>query len=180
MGRPLRPQFEGAIYHVSALGVRRSPIFVDDDDRRMFLGFLANVIRRTGWELHSFCLMTTHYHLLVTTPAPNIAQGMQVLNTRYALLFNQRHGHTGHVFQGRYSATLIESEAHLLEVYRYIALNPVRAGLCDRPEEWPWSSYRLVVLGEPPPVPLPPLVLPEFGDGEAAAASLRRFVELGI
>jgi REP-associated tyrosine transposase len=178
MGRALRPQFEDAIYHVTVLGNRRSAIFVDDDDRLLFLGFLGNVVRRMGWELHSWCLMTSHYHLSLTTPAANIARGMHLLNCRHARLFNDRHGYEGHVFKGRYGSRVVESESHLLGVYRYIALNPVRAGICERPEDWPWGSYRFLVRGEPSPL-FAPLALDAFGEGPAAVAELRRYVERG-
>lgn len=95
--------------------------------------------------------MTTHYHLLLTTPEPNLAIGMHSINGIYAKTFNRRHGEAGHVFERRYHSVLVEQEEHFLEVFRYLALNPVRAGICGRPEEWPWSSYPAAIGRVPPP-----------------------------
>lgn len=99
------------------------------------------VIRRFGWRLHDFCLMTNHVHLLVCTPEPNLSSGMQRLNSEYAAYFNDRFGLVGHLFQQRFGSRLIENEEYFAEARRYIAFNPVRAGLCRHPSEWPWSSF---------------------------------------
>jgi putative transposase len=147
MGRPLRPQVEDGIYHVTSRGNRRSTVFFDDDDRRVFLSFLQHVLDRDRLLLISYCLMTTHYHLLVRTPRANISQGMHRLNTRYATWFNDRHTQVGHVFQARFHSVLVETEAQLLRVYRYVALNPVRAGICAAPVDWYWSSYAAIRRG---------------------------------
>ena len=148
MPRPPRIQAPGATYHVTARGNRRGAIFADDFDRYRFLGQLAKVVHQRAWACHAYCLLTTHYHLLLTTPEADIAAGMQALNGTYADGFNRRHKLCGHVFQGRYGAVIVEQESHLLELFRYIALNPVRAGLCRAPEAWPWSSYRDVIVGD--------------------------------
>ena len=141
MPRPPRVQFPGALYHVTARGVARQRVFRDDADRELLLYRLAETVVRFRWLCHAYCLMGTHWHLLVETPAANLAAGMQRLNGIYAQAFNRRWARPGHLFQGRYHAVLVEKEPHLLEVARYVVLNPVRAGLCRAPEAWPWSSY---------------------------------------
>jgi REP element-mobilizing transposase RayT len=119
-----------------------APIYLDDHDRRRFLDVLEDVVSRFRWLCHTYCLMSNHFHLLVTTPSPSIASGMQRLNGLYAQSFNRRHSRKGHLFEGRYAARIVASERHLLESRRYIVLNPVRAELCGSPADWPWSSYR--------------------------------------
>lgn len=128
---------------------------------------------------HAYCLMSTHFHLLLTTPDPNLAFGMQRLNGCYAQAFNNRRERFGHLFQGRYHAVHVESDGHLLELYRYIALNPVRAGACRRPADWPWSSFAAAVGVAPPPsFASSDSLLRHFGgDRKWARARLRGFVE---
>ncbi len=104
--------------------------------------FRSHVFRRWGWRLHAYCLMTNHFHLLVETPETNLSSGMQRLKSGYAAYFNERHLLVGHLFQQRFDSRLIESEEHFSESLRYIALNPVRAGLCEHPAQWPWSTFR--------------------------------------
>ncbi len=145
MARPLRPQEANAIYHITALGNRGAAIFVDGSDRLVLLSLLDRLIPRKRWICHAWCLMTTHYHLLLTTREANLASGMQWLNSMYASWFNDRLGENGHVFQGRYGSELVETESHLFHAYRYIARNPVRAGICRDPREWRWSSYTQLV-----------------------------------
>jgi REP element-mobilizing transposase RayT/AraC-like DNA-binding protein len=145
MARPLRVQIENGIYHVVARGNERAPIFGGDTDRRDFLALLQRIRLRFGWYVLSYCLMDNHYHLLVQTPIPNLARGMQQLNSGYVQSFNRRHGRDGHLFQGRYKSPLILSESHLFAAFRYIALNPVDAALCKRPEDWRWSSHRALL-----------------------------------
>jgi REP element-mobilizing transposase RayT len=117
-------------------------MFADTADRMDFLGRLANAIRRFEWSCRSFCLMTTHYHLLLEVGTNRLQPGMHRLNGQYAQEFNRQHGRSGHLHGDRYSATPVESERHLLASFRYIVRNPVRAGLCESPADWPWSSYR--------------------------------------
>ena len=150
MPRPPRQEEAGAIHHVFARGVVKRPIYLDDEDRVRYLALLREVVRRFGWECLSYCLMGNHVHLLVRTPEPNLGAGMQALHGRYAASFNQRHGLSGHVFQGRYRAERVSNDAHLLVAAAYVALNPVAAGLCARPQEWPWSAYRETVAGRAP------------------------------
>ncbi len=145
MGRPLRVQFEGALYHVTTRGNWKRPIYLDDRDREVFLALLAQVVEQYGWICHAYCLMDNHYHLLVQTPEANLAEGMRALNGRYARAVLVRHGRGGHLFGRRYHAVLIERHEHLLEVARYVVLNRVRARLCADVHDWPWSSFHATV-----------------------------------
>jgi putative transposase len=141
MARPLRLQFEGAIYHVMARGNAGQDIVGNDDDRARLRDGLGRVVARFGWELPAFVLMTNHLHLLVRTPGANLARGMQALLSGYASAQAIRRRQPGHLFQGRYKAQLVEDESYFWAISRYIHLNPVRAGMVDRPEAWRWSSY---------------------------------------
>lgn len=150
MARPLRLEVAGGVYHLTARGNERKSIYRDTADRHRFLEILAATLQRFSWRCLSYCLMTNHYHLLVTTLQPNLSRGMRDLNGLYAQWFNRRHGRDGHLFQGRYRAILIERDEHLLAAVAYLVRNPVRAGICQAPGEWPWSSH-LVLLGQRPP-----------------------------
>lgn len=141
MARPLRLEFPGALYHATARGNARQDIYTDDEDRRLFLGVLAEVISRFGWICHAYCLMDNHYHLLIETPDANLSLGMRQLNGVYTQRFNRRHGRVGHVFQGRFKAILVDRDCYLLELARYIVLNPVRAKMVEALSGYPWSSY---------------------------------------
>src|SRR4051794_7593252 len=142
MPRPLRPQVPGGIYHLVSRGVRKLPIYTDDKSRRLFLGLLGETIERYEWELHAWCQMTNHFHLLVTTVEPTVSEGMQYLNGCYGQWYDWRHGYEGHVFERRFWSTMVESDWQLYEVARYILLNPVRARLVATAADWEWSSYR--------------------------------------
>lgn len=132
-------------------GNRHQAIYFDDFDRRQFTALLARVVEALHWQCHGFCLMPNHYHLVLETPEPNLSAGMQRLNGVYAKTFNWIHGFEGHLFERRFRCVVPESESHVLELARYVALNPVRAGLCDHPADWRWSSYRaLAGLADPP------------------------------
>ena len=141
MARPLRIQYAGAVYHVTSRGNEKKPVFKDDEDRQNFLNTLQHVNKRYNWICHAYCLMTNHFHLLIETPDGNLSLGMRQLNGVYTQLFNKRHGRIGHLFQGRYSAILIQKDSHLLEVCRYVVLNPVRAKMVETPDQYAWSSY---------------------------------------
>lgn len=127
MARPLRIEYAGALYHVTSRGDGREDIYVEDKDRVLFLKVLQAVCERFNWEVHAYCLMTNHYHLLIETPDANLSMGMRQLNGVYTQRFNNAHKRVGHVFQRRYKAILVQKESHLLELARYIVLNPVRA-----------------------------------------------------
>lgn len=142
MARPLRLQFPGGIYHVTARGNDRRPIFEDDDDCARFLVVLAATVARYHVLCHAYCLMGNHYHVLLQTPDANLSAAMRQLNGVYTQRFNRRHERCGHLLQGRFGAQLVDAEAYLREVCRYIVLNPVRAGLVAHPGEWRWSSFR--------------------------------------
>ncbi len=183
MARPLRIEFAGAVYHVTARGDRRQAIFKDDEDRQRFLAILARTIALRKWICHAYCLMGNHYHLLIETPEPDLSKGMRSLNGEYTQAFNWRHKRPGHVFQGRYKAVLVEKETHLLELCRYVVLNPVRSRSMKvrSPEEWAWSSYRAAAgLSEPPAFLAVGWVLARFGRNRSEAqARYRAFVEQG-
>ena len=128
MTRPLRLEFPGALYHVTARGNARQGIYLDDQDRHLFLSVLSEVVGRFAWICHAYCLMDNHYHLLIETPQANLSLGMRQLNGVYTQRLNRRHARAGHVFQGRFKAILVERDAYLLKLARYIVLNPLRAG----------------------------------------------------
>ena len=176
-----RPQQGGLWYHVGARGVRKLPIVQDDDDRSIFLTHLGEIVELFGWELTSFCLMTNHYHLVLRTPEPNIAAGMHRLNLIHARAFNQKHGYEGHLFDARYWSGVLETQDRLFDASRYVVLNPVRAGLCQKPSDWRWSSYRQTVGLDPPADYLSLDWLDLFDvDRERAQSLFRSFVYEGV
>ena len=142
MARPLRLPFPGGFYHVTARGNDRQTIFEDDADCSLFLIVLASVVTRYRVRCHAYCLMSNHYHVLLQTPEGNLSAAMRQLNGVYTQRFNRSHERCGHVLQGRFGAQLVDGQAYLLEVCRYIVLNPVRASLVSHPRDWRWSSFR--------------------------------------
>ena len=180
MARLPRTLAADGTYHVTARGNRRQAVFVDDHDRRLFLRILGDAVERHRWRCHAYCLLSNHFHLLVHTPvaAEDLPDGMHRLNGRYAQWFNDRHELDGHLFQGRFHSTLIESEGHLLETLRYIYRNPVTAGLCVVPEDWAWSSYPATTgLASAPTFLSTGMVLALFGaDRRRARLHLAAFV----
>lgn len=151
MSRPIRIEFPDALYHVTARGDRREDIFDDDQDRSIFLATLEQVITQFNWMCYAWCLMDNHYHLLIQTPDGNLSKGMRQLNGVYTQASNRRHQRVGHLFQGRFKAILVDSDAYLLELARYVVLNPVRAGIVKTPGDWAWSNYRASTGLEPSP-----------------------------
>lgn len=149
MARPLRIEFAGALYHVTSRGDGREDIYLDDEDREVWLEVLGEVCRRYNWVCHAYCLMSNHYHILIETPESNLSLGMRQLNGVYTQQFNKRHSRVGHVFQGRYKGILVDKESYLLELARYIVLNPVRARMVRKAQQWRWSSYRATAGMEP-------------------------------
>jgi len=148
---PRGPRIEiaGETSHVVARGVDKRPIFRDSADRRSFLTMLGTVVLDQRWQCLTYCLMGNHYHLVIQLREPNLSAGMQRLNGKYVHAFNERHGRTGHLFQSRFWSKPVRSEAHMVGLARYVAVNPVRAGLCATAEQWPWSAHR-ALLGRAP------------------------------
>ena len=182
MSRPLRIEYPGAVYHVTSRGNEKKPVFKDDQDRENFLNTIQHVSKRYNWICHAYCLMTNHFHLLIETPDGNLSLGMRQLNGVYTQLFNKWHGRVGHLFQGRDRAILIQKDSHLLEVCRYVVLNPVRARMVERPEEWKWSSY-LATAGKTRPHPCltTDWVLGQFsGKRGKAEQEYSKFIQWGI
>ena len=181
MARPLRIEFAGALYHLTSRGDRREDIYLDDADRVMFLEVLAEVCDRFRWVCHAYCLMSNHYHLLIETRDATLAKGMRQLNGVFTQRSNRRHHRVGHVFQGRYKAILVQKEAYLLELARYVVLNPVRAGMVRSARDWPWSSYRATAgWSEVPSWLTIEWLLSAFGARrKAAMEAYRRFVSEG-
>ena len=145
MARPLRIEYAGAFYHVTSRGDRREDIYLDDEDRVMWLDVFGAVCKRFNWCCHAWCLMNNHYHVLIETVEGNLSRGMRQLNGVYTQRSNRRHDRVGHVFQGRYKAILVQRDTYLLELARYVVLNPVRAGMVSDVAEWPWSSFPAMV-----------------------------------
>lgn len=142
MARQLRIEFAGALYHITSRGNAREAIYLNDQDRTEFLSLLSNACRRFNWYCHAYCLMDNHYHLLIETNTSSLSKGMKYLNGTYTQFFNRSHKRVGHIFQGRFKGILIEKESYLLELSRYIVLNPVRARMVRTAKDWLWSSYR--------------------------------------
>ena len=174
MARRTRLQIASGIYHVTARGNRRQAIYLDRIDLGRFRAVAASVCKRHEWIVYAYCLMPNHYHLVLRTPQPDLSAGMQRLNSAYAQWFNRRHDTSGHVFQGRFWSTLVESDAHLLELCRYVALNPVRAGLCDHPAAWRWSSFADIARGQSNSLVAAGEILSYFGAEEARASERYR------
>ena len=141
MARQLRISYPGASYHITSRGNERKDIFKSPKDRQRFLSYLGSASIRYGALIHSYCLMDNHYHLLIETPVGNLSQIMQHINGGYAAYFNVKHHRSGHLFQGRYRAIVVDVDEYAQQLSRYIHLNPVRAGIVDKPERYPWSSY---------------------------------------
>lgn len=181
MARPLRLEYAGALYHVTTRGDRREAIYRGANDRNAWLEGLATVCQRFHWVVFAYCQMYNHYHLLVETVEGHLARGMRQLNGHYTQRFNRHHGLVGHLYQGRYKAILVQRDAYLLELSRYVVLNPVRAGLVRRPEDWPWSSYRaLIGTAAAPPWLDTDWLLGLFGRQRSkAVGAYRRFVREG-
>lgn len=182
MARPLRLEYSGALYHITARGNERRKIYRGKEDYDLFLEVLARVVKQMDWLCHAYCLMPNHYHLLLETKEPNLSEGMRQLNGIYTQRFNHRHKRSGHLFQGRYKAILVEKEAHLLELCRYVVLNPVRARMVERPENWAFSSYQATAgLTSGAPFLYVDWILNQFGRKKKRAQGIyQRFVAEGI
>lgn len=182
MARPLRIEFPGAVYHITSRGNEKKEIFRNDHDREDFLNILQRIVSRYNWLCHAYCLMDNHYHLLIETPDGNLSIGMRQLNGVYTQRFNKRQGRVGHLFQGRYKAVVLQKDSHLLEVCRYVVLNPLRARIVESPEQWLWSSYIATAGWKKPHVCLETdWILKQFAsERKAAEIAYRKFVREGI
>lgn len=182
MARPLRIEYPDALYHLTSRGDGREDIFSDNADRLEFLSVLATVVERFEWRLYAYCLMDNHYHLMVGTPKANLSKGMRQLNGVYTQRYNRRHGRVGHVFQGRFKAIVVDAQAYLLELSRYVVLNPVRAKMVRDAARYRWSSFRAVAgLEEVPAFLDAPALLAHFAESlPAARRRYRAFVEEGL
>lgn len=182
MSRPLRLELAGGLYHVTSRGDRREDIYLDDDDRELWLAILAHVCRRHNWICHAWCQMSNHYHLVIETVEGNLSQGMRQLNGIYTQTINRKHRRVGHVFQGRYKAILVEKDSYLLELARYVVLNPVRARMVSDIGEWRWSSYPTMIGVEASPEWLQTdWILGQFGaQRKRAIARYIDFVREGV
>ncbi|MDD3926350.1 MAG: transposase [bacterium] len=176
MARPIRIEYPGAVYHITARGNAGWPIYQDEKDRELFLELLGDITEQFEWQLYAYCLMGNHYHLLLETPGGELSRGMQKLNSVYTQKFNRKHNRTGHIFQGRFKSLLVEKENYLLELCRYISLNPVRAGMVKDPSDWHWSSYRATIGEDESPKWLETeWILNQFGS--EAASARRRYAD---
>jgi REP element-mobilizing transposase RayT len=181
LARPLRIEFAGALYHLTTRGNAQQDIFKDDEDRQMFLETLAKVCERYQWLCHAYCQMSNHYHLLIETGTPTLSKGMRQLNGVYTQAYNRRHVSVGHLFQGRFKGILVEKDAYLLELSRYIVLNPVMARMVRSAKDWPWSSYRATAgLAQCPEFLTTDWLLGGFGsDRHSAQMAYRKYVSEG-
>jgi putative transposase len=178
MARPLRIEFPGATYHVMTRGNNRQAVFYDDQDRLAYLEKLFRYCREKEVHLLCYCLLSNHVHLLLETPQGNLSRMMQAFQTSYTVSWNRRHQHTGHVFEQRYKAFLVDKDNYLLQVSRYIHLNPVAAGIVERPQDYRWSSYRAYVRGRNTAGLRREFILGHFGGRpEAKIGRYREFVE---
>jgi putative transposase len=182
MARPLRIEYPGAIYHVTSRGNARNNIFSDDEDREIFLSILGAVVKRYNWLCHAYCLMDNHYHFIIETPDANLSLGMRQFNGIYTQKHNRRHNKPGHLFQGRFKAILVQKENYLLELCRYVVLNPIRAGAVEKPGAWRWSSYQATAgLRREPDYLSTDWILGLFSSKRAVAQKqYRAFVREGI
>lgn len=179
MARPLRIEYPGAYYHVTSRGNEQKDVFKSQKDREKFLSYLESATKRYDALIHAYCLMGNHYHLLLETPAGNLAEIMRHINGAYTTYFNVKRKRSGHLFQGRYKAILVEADEYATELSRYIHLNPVNAHIIARPEDYQWSSYRCYIGQSLPPAWLKMDFVLEYFAVNAADASnkYRQFVE---
>lgn len=182
MARPLRIEYPGALYHITSRGNARQKIFLDDKDYYLFLKCLDLTSKRYSFLVYSFCLMPNHYHLLLETPEGNLSKIMRQLNGVYTQKFNKKYGRVGHIFQGRYKAILVEKERYLLELIRYINLNPVRANLVKDPLDWKWSSLPYILnIKKKLPFLSEDFILMQFSEEKFKATKLfKEFIYAGI
>ena len=181
MARPLRIEYEGALYHITSRGNDRERIFFTDADREAFLELLGDALNRFSWVCHGYCLMTNHYHCVVETPHANLSRGMRHINGVFTQRINRLNKRSGHLLQGRFKSILVEKESYLLELVRYVVLNPVRAKIVRSEEDWKWSSYCATAgLVDVPSFLTTEWILSQFDrDQSRAQKAYRRFVQQG-
>jgi putative transposase len=178
MGRPLRIEYPGAVYHIISRGNERREIFLDDEDRLKLLDMLADYHDRFGILIHCYVLMDNHYHLVIETPQSNLLKVMHGLNSGYTGYFNRKYNRSGHLFQGRYKAIIVDKETYLLELSRYVHLNPVRASMTKKPEEYAWSSYTgYIKVSKSKPWIEYTWILDIFGDEKASRRKYKKYVD---
>ena len=180
MTRPLRIEFKAAVYHITSRGNARQAIFLDEEDFTDFLRVLCSVVKRYHFILHTYCLMNNHYHLLIETPYANLSRGMRQLNGLYTQRFNRKHQRVGHLFQGRYQAILVDKDNYLLELSRYVALNPVRAKIVKDPKDWEWSAYQATTGHKGISCLTTDWILSQFDNKQKASSLYQAFVLSGI
>lgn len=182
MARPIRIEYAGAVYHVTSRGDRREAIFWDDDDRLIWLEIFSEVCSRFNWRCHAWCMMDNHYHIVIETIEGNLSQGMRHLNGVYTQKSNRKYGRVGHVYQGRYKAILVQKDSYLLELSRYVVLNPIRAQMVNTILDWQWSSYPEMIGAKACPEWLEiDWLLSQFGDKrQLAVQSYINFVREGV
>ena len=181
MARPLRIEYENAFYHVTSRGNERRKIFFSQSDYEKFKAYLKDGQDKYGYLLHGYVLMANHFHLLVETPNANLSKLMHFINGSYTTYINRRKGRSGHLFQGRYKAVLVDKDSYLLELSRYIHLNPVRAGLTEKPEDYSYSSYRSYLVKKGENIVYPDLILEMMSKNrKTAQKKYREFVKRGL
>lgn len=180
MARPLRLEFPGAIYYVMSRGNHDQPVFLSDDHREAFLDILDSTVRRFNWVCHAYCLMNSHYHLIIETPDGNLSKGMRQVNSVYTQYFNRTEKKSGHLFQGRFKSVLVEKGPDLRDVIRYLLLDPLREGIVNEIEMYAWSSYRSTCGMELPHKCLDMKRVLELFEGEDAAGFFREYVLAGM
>ncbi len=182
MTRPLRVEYPGAVYHITAHGNQRKKIFLDDIDRRIWLSIFEKTYVRYNWVCYAYCLMSNHYHAVIETPDGNLSKGMRHLNGVYTQSSNRKHNRVGHIFQGRFGSILVDKDSYLLELCRYVELNPVRAKMVTTAMEWPWSSIRVITGRAPHPSwLLKDVILSYFAtDKQKAMKAYGDFVNAGM
>lgn len=181
MARQLRIEFEGAFYHITSRGNMREKVFFEDKDKEKFLEILERTKERYGYLLHAYTLMDNHYHLLIETSKANISQIMQNINTSYTVYINKKYRRSGHLFQGRFKAIIVDKDEYLLALSRYIHLNPVRAKKVKRPEDYKWTSYNAFIGNGANALVDTPDTLSYFSDKKRKAENAYRgFIEAGI
>jgi REP element-mobilizing transposase RayT len=178
MARSLRIEYPGAFYHVTSRGNERKAVFKSLRDREKFLTYLESATERYGAVIHVYCLMDTHYHLFIETPSVKLSKIMQHINGAYTTYFNRKRGRSGHLFQGRYKAILVEADEYAMELSRYVHLNPVRAGIVKTPEAYKWSSFRYYISNGKAPRWLKRDFILSYFDGKPTSA-MKKYRDFG-